>query len=231
MRHVSDLLCLSHDVKTMMDTIQQSVKQLEKDYQSWSPFMDQIANAAEACTAFCNQTMEKYAPNQASGQFAEVYLSDVMQEVADELAPLYGDTVEIEMHCNPGWSERLSSTRLKQLLSGLLQNAADATIANGSTGPVTVMVHRRGGDLKFDIKDTGAGLNERTVRQFAERAGEVAARGVGKRDTSLPALFAIAAEMGGRLALQKSGQEGTSFRLSLPSTKPMEDVPLICPIS
>ena len=230
MRHVSDLLSLGHDVKSMMDMIQQSVRQLEKDCHGWSPFMDQISNAADACTAFCNQAMEKYAPHNGAAQFAEVYLSDVMQEVADELAPLYEDTVEIEMHCNPGWSERLSRTRLRQLLSGLLKNAADATIANGSTGPVSVMVHRRGGDLKFDIKDTGAGLNERTVRQFAERAGEVAARGIGQRDTSLPALFAIAAEMGGRLALQKSGPEGTSFRLSLPSTKPMEDVPIICPI-
>ncbi len=231
MRHVSDLLSLGHDVKSMMDIIQQSLRQLERACHDRSPFMDQISNAADACTSACNQVMGKYAPHNGAVQFAEVYLSDMMQEVADDLAPLYGDAVEIEMHCNPGWSERLSHSRLRQLLTGLIQNAADATIANGSTGPVTVTVHRRGGDLKFDIKDTGAGLNERTVRQFAERAGEVAARGIGQRDTSLPALFAIAAEMGGRLALRNSEPGSTSFRLSIPSTKPMEDVPPPCPVS
>lgn len=230
MRHVSDILSLSHDVKSLMDTIKQAAAQLENGGGNLSPSAGQIIQAAEACTDCCNQAMERYALNHTSVEFAEVYLADVMQQVADDLAPLYGDTVDIEIHCSPGWSERLCRTMLTQLLMGLLKNAADATIANGAHGPVSVMVHRRGGDLKFDIRDSGAGLNERLVRQFAERAGEVAAKGIGRRDTSLPALFAIAAEMGGRLALQYSGPKGTGFRLSIPSTRPMEDVPLICPL-
>ncbi len=76
------------------------------------------------------------------------------------------------------------------------------------------------------MRDKGAGLDERLVRQFAERANEVALRGGTYRDLGLPSLFALATEMGGRLALKHTGKHGSAFRLSLPSSKPLEGVAL-----
>lgn len=226
MKHVGDILNLSYDIRRLMDDINRSAEELEQGVDSVSALAERIKQKAAACSDFCNRSLEKYAGNGSVMRHSEVYLAELLQSVKDQLHAVYGEAVEFDIHCVPNCSDRLDKSGLHKLLHSLLKHAADATIASGSGQKVSVFVHRRGHDWKIDVRDKGAGLDERLVRQFAERANEIALRGGTYRDLGLPSLFALATEMGGRLALKHTGQHGSAFRLSLPSSKPLEGVAL-----
>lgn len=226
MKHVGDILNLSHDVRRMMDDINRSASALEEGCDSVSSLAERIKQTAAACSDFCNRSLEKYAGNSHMERPTEVFFAELLQGVKDQLQTVFGETVLFEIHCVPDCSDLLDKSGLQRLLHSLLKHAADATIAAGTGGKVSIFVHRRGHDWKIDVRDGGSGLDERLVRQFAERANEVAVRGGSYNDLGLPSLFALATEMGGRLALRHTGKQGSAFRLSLPSSKPVEGVAL-----
>lgn len=226
MRHVGDILSLSYGVRRMMDELRQSVDELETGGETVTGFLDRIRNTADHCSAACTHTLDKYAGKTTKRRFSEIFIADVLQDVRDELSDCYGEMVQFDLHCTPSQSERLCHASLRKITHGLMKQAAEATIARGECTSVSVFVHRRGGDLKIDVQDRGIALDEPLVRQFAERASEVAKRGGDYSDVGLPGLFALAVEMGGRLALRHTGQDGNGFRLSLPSSKPMEGAAL-----
>lgn len=226
MKHVGDILNLSYDVRRLMDDINSSAEKLEQGVDNVATLAERIKQTAAACSDFCNRSLEKYAGNSTAARQSEVYLAELLQDIKDQLQNVYGDAVVFDIHCVPDSSDRMDKSSLNKLLHSLLKQAADATIAAGNGGKVSVYVHRRGHDWKIDVRDAGAGLDERLVRQFAERANEVAHRGGSYNDLGLPSLFALATEMGGRLALKHTGKQGSAFRLSLPSSKPLEGVAL-----
>lgn len=226
MKHVGDILDLSYDVRRLMDDINQSAEELQRGSESVLTLAERIKQSASACSEFCNRSLEKYASSQPKNLYTNVYFAEVLQSIKDQLMANYGDAVAIEIHCVPDCSDRLDKANIYRVLYGLLKQAVDTTMAADSGGKVSVFVHRRGHDWKIDVRDQGAGLDEQLVRQFAERANELAVRGGSSSDLGLPSLFALANEMGGRLALRRTGTQGTAFRLSLPSTKPVEGVAL-----
>jgi signal transduction histidine kinase len=113
-------------------------------------------------------------------------------------------------------------TRIAQILTNLLHNAAKFTPANGS---IRVELTEEAGNAVFRVTDSGAGIRsdqlERVFDMFArvERPGVSAEPGLG---IGLALARRLADMHGGRLSVSSPGEgHGTTFTLRIPAIAPV----------
>jgi signal transduction histidine kinase len=113
-------------------------------------------------------------------------------------------------------------TRIAQILTNLLHNAAKFTPANGS---IRIELTEEGGNAVFRVTDSGAGIRsdqlERVFDMFAriERPGVSAEPGLG---IGLALARRLADMHGGRLSVSSPGEgQGTTFTLQIPAIAPI----------
>jgi signal transduction histidine kinase len=113
-------------------------------------------------------------------------------------------------------------TRIAQILTNLLHNAAKFTPANGS---IRIELTEEGGNAVFRVTDSGAGIRsdqlERVFDMFAriERPGVSAEPGLG---IGLALARRLADMHGGRLSVSSPGEgQGTTFTLQIPAIAPV----------
>jgi len=107
--------------------------------------------------------------------------------------------------------------RVRQILLNLLGNAAKFT----EHGSVTLLAEpRRPGGVCLTVRDTGPGLNEeqkqRVFRRFEQADGARTSARYGGSGLGLAISQELAAAMGGRIDLDSTPGEGTSFLVVLP---------------
>ncbi|ACB75436.1 ATP-binding protein [Opitutus terrae] len=112
------------------------------------------------------------------------------------------------------------SYRLRQVLLNLLGNAVKFTPAGGR---VQISVTAAGeGDprpVRFEIRDTGIGMDETTLRRIFERftqADSSTTRRYGGTGLGLAISFRLVEMMGGRLAVESAPGQGSIFYFTLP---------------
>jgi signal transduction histidine kinase len=145
-----------------------------------------------------------------------VDLSSLLLEVRERLKrEAAAAAVEIEVADGPGPTVvRGDSLQIEQVLIHLVRNAIEAL---GGTGrrprTVTLTVRQAGGLVEVRVSDTGPGIPDSVVdRLFKPLAtSEEAGRGLG-----LVICHSIAEIHGGRLDVERTGPEGTTFVLALP---------------
>jgi heavy metal sensor kinase len=107
---------------------------------------------------------------------------------------------------------------LRQMISNLLDNAIKFTPPGGT---VDVYLHQVGDNYEIAVKDTGCGipveLQPRVFERFfrADKA-RTNTNGLGGAGLGLAISRSIAELHHGRLSLQRSGPDGSSFSISLP---------------
>ncbi|MDC3959744.1 hybrid sensor histidine kinase/response regulator [Polyangium jinanense] len=148
---------------------------------------------------------------------AEVHLPALLQSVAD-LCRVRAEQKGLGFHYMPAealpvWA-RVDEKRLTQVLLNLLGNAIKFTRA----GSVTLKVDTSGGDFVFRVEDTGPGIAKADLARIFdpfEQAGDRGARaeGVG---LGLSISRKIVEQMGGRLDVESSLGEGSTFTVALP---------------
>ncbi|WP_262694066.1 ATP-binding protein [Kordiimonas aquimaris] len=226
MNQVDDILDLSHDLLHKMKHILVALEEMEAVTGGGvEPLKDRIAVPAQEGLEHCSKVLEKYTRRacKSNDGLTEIYVAEFLQEITDSLKNHYGESVQFFIHCTPDLSEWVCEKRLYRVVFNLVKNAADAAIGNKADGSVSIFAHHRSSSLKIDIRDNGVGLDEYVVRQFAERAGEVKIDIGNEQGDGLPTVFALAHQMGGRLALKHTGREGSAFRLSIPSLIPQKN--------
>jgi putative PEP-CTERM system histidine kinase len=101
--------------------------------------------------------------------------------------------------------------RLERVLGHLIQNAIDATPAEGS---VVVQLLRQNGSAVIEIADTGCGMSEQFMRYRLFKPFEstkTAGMGIGTYETQQ-----YVRELGGRIDVESREARGTVFRVELP---------------
>ena len=115
------------------------------------------------------------------------------------------------------------ATRLRQVLLNLAGNAIKFT----ETGGVGVIVEagRNSGEVVFEVRDTGIGIapeqQARIFREF-EQADGGSARKFGGTGLGLAISRRIVERMGGRIEVESTPGEGSTFRVIVP-LPPAED--------
>ena len=105
--------------------------------------------------------------------------------------------------------------RLRQILGNLIANAAKFT----ERGSITLRAERAGQDIVISVRDTGIGIPDAECRRIFQpfyRTGSGASRPRGM-GLGLAIVNELACLLGGRVDVESTLGEGSTFRLRLPS--------------
>ncbi|MDI3286642.1 hybrid sensor histidine kinase/response regulator [Polyangium sp. 15x6] len=148
---------------------------------------------------------------------AEVHLPALLQSVAD-LCRVRAEQKGLGFQYVPAGAlpvwVLVDEKRLTQVLLNLLGNAIKFTRA----GSVTLKVDTSGGELAFHVEDTGPGIAPADVARIFEpfeQAGDRGARAEGA-GLGLSISRKIVEQMGGRLDVESTFGEGSTFTVALP---------------
>ena len=107
-------------------------------------------------------------------------------------------------------------TKLRQILFNMLSNAAKFT----KEGKITMLIRNVGNrDLKFDIKDTGIGMNNEQLKNVFEeftQAESSTSKDYGGTGLGLPISKKMTEMMGGKIEAISEVGKGTTFTITIP---------------
>ncbi len=116
---------------------------------------------------------------------------------------------------NVDFSIRGDARRLYQVASNLVSNAIKYTPANGS---VTVLLRVQNGEVRLDVRDTGAGISPEAQAHIFERFYRAPAVAADERGTGLGLAIvkSIVEQHGGRVWVNSIAGQGSTFSVALP---------------
>jgi putative PEP-CTERM system histidine kinase len=132
----------------------------------------------------------------------------VARAVASKSA--YRPTPRLEIVTEDMWV-RASAERLERVVGHLVQNAVEATPADGK---VDVRVFRQEGDATIEVRDTGKGMSEEFMRNTLFKPFESTKRtgmGIGTYESR-----EYIRELGGRMEVRSETGKGSTFLIVLP---------------
>lgn len=103
--------------------------------------------------------------------------------------------------------------RLVQVLANLVGNAANATPPGGR---VTVRAEDAGGEVRFHVSDTGAGIDPESLPRIFDRFFHVPVRGKSGSGLGLTISRGLVEAHGGRMWAESRLGEGSTFSFALP---------------
>lgn len=207
---------ISHDLRNILTTAQLFADRVEMSQdpgvaRTVPKLMGSISRAVNLCeSTLAFGKAEEPAPRLDRVMLAEL-VGDVVESerlASGEETISYGENVPADL------SVRADPEQLYRVLRNLVRNARQAIETSGREGEVAVEGFETQTEWVIRVSDTGPGLppkaQELLFQPFAA-GGRKGGSGLG---------LAIAAELvrghGGRLDLEKTGQEGTVFTIHLP---------------
>ncbi len=150
------------------------------------------------------------------------------QREAVDLRTLVADTLALMAH-DLGRNQIRSATQfatdlpavsvdmkqIQQVLVNLLTNAMQAMQPGGGT--LSVTVHSAGEHVAVEVRDTGAGISPEALPRVFDPFYSTKAEGTG---LGLSVSYGIVQAHGGDLTVQSTPNEGSTFVLLLPATRP-----------
>ncbi|MCM2563245.1 HAMP domain-containing histidine kinase [Lutimaribacter sp. EGI FJ00015] len=208
---------ISHDLRNILTSAQLFTDRIEA---SEDPGVRRMApKLVNSITRAINLTEATLAFGKAEEpppQLARVPLGDIVEDVLDSERLAIGDDVDISMSLDvpTDMVVRADPEQLHRVVSNLVRNARQALMHLGKGGEISVHAFEEEDAWVIEVSDTGPGLPEKAqANLFTPFQG-----GARKGGSGLG--LAIAAELirghGGRLTLQRTGPDGTVFRILLP---------------
>lgn len=155
---------------------------------------------------------------------SEFNLSDLLSDIIEELKP-QAQEKQVSMHFDPA-SEQVEMACNRVLLrAALYQLILNGINFNKPGGSVWARVNVQDDAVQIEIEDNGLGIPQAeidTIFQPFFQVEEHSIRRVGGLGLGLPIVNRAIAQLGGRLAVESALNEGTTFRLSLPTHQPNE---------
>ncbi|MBE7492610.1 MAG: HAMP domain-containing histidine kinase [Planctomycetes bacterium] len=153
----------------------------------------------------------------SKGSIERITLDQVLRPVLDTARSLAGDTVTIRADNLPAAELEVDSTALREALSNVVNNAAEA-LREVAAGQVTLRAALRGPEVSVEVADNGPGIpDEIRARLFQPFVtGKADGTGLG-----LAIARRLLRDLGGDLVLVQTGPAGTIFRATfLKETEP-----------
>jgi signal transduction histidine kinase len=150
---------------------------------------------------------------------AETDAARVVQEVADDLAPLAGDArAELVLEVSTRRRVRCTAGVLGSVLANLVQNAVKY-LDDVPVRRVTVRAADDGAFVRFEVEDTGAGIpadaHDEIFEPYVRRHDGVPGLGLG-----LATVKRFAEACGGRVGVRSEMGRGALFWVTIPAEQP-----------
>jgi signal transduction histidine kinase len=158
-------------------------------------------------------------------QLRPIFVCDVIDDMTDMLARTLGPMIQITYSTNPSPVPVLGDpVQIEMMLLNLAINARDA-MPNGGELTIATSVVKVANDsevadgeyVELSVADTGAGMDETTLRRALEPffTTKPAGKGTG---LGLAQIYGSARQSGGTVRLESRLDEGTKVRVLLPTT-------------
>jgi two-component system sensor histidine kinase AtoS len=204
---------VAHEVRNPLATLKttvQALERVEKDpqrstlLQDMGREIDRMARTVGEILAFGRPRAPQRAPVRA-------------WEVARRLQSLLATEseerqVDVTLQGDPHVVAAADPDHLQQILMNLVLNALQATPPGGM---VAIRIHREGGEVAVEVRDTGAGIAADKLAEVFEPFFTTKPSGTG---LGLSISRQLAELNGGRLVLESAPGQGTTARLLLPGT-------------
>ena len=192
-----------------------------------------IARQAQHMTALVNDLLDvsRVTRGQVTMAQESVAVESLVQEAVEQVRPLLDSYHhELLVEIEPGLYVLGDRTRLIQVLSNILNNAAKYTPARGR---IVLSVRTDGGDVRIAVRDNGQGIELPVLPYIfdlftqAERTPDRSQGGLG---LGLALVKSLVLLHGGRVdALSDGLGEGSEFVVYLPLLAPVASVPAEAP--
>jgi putative PEP-CTERM system histidine kinase len=197
-----------HDLKNIVTQLSLMMKNAKRLHDN-PEFQQDMLATVESSLDKMRQLMLQLREGQASpGGAVGVALAPIVERLA-EAARQRGRTLELAQ-VEPV-STRGDAERIERVLGHVVQNAFDATPAEGR---VWLSVTRVSGQIQVQVGDTGLGMSRdfidnRLFKPFAST--KATGMGIGSYES-----FQYLRELGGRIEVDSEPGRGTTFTLTLP---------------
>lgn len=152
----------------------------------------------------------------SKGSIEKITLDQVLRPVLESARMAGGKSVQVKAEGLPGDELEVDSTALREAMSNVVVNAAEALRENG--GVVTVSAELRGQELRVDVADNGPGIDASVHARLFQPFVTGKADGTG---LGLAIARRLLRDLGGDLVLVHTGPSGTMFRATfLRETQP-----------
>lgn len=209
---------ISHDLRNILTAAQLFADRME---QSEDPMVRRAApklvNSISRAVNLCERTLAFGKAEEPPPALDRIQVASVVHDVVDGERLAAGEhDVSFSEDVPSGMTVRADPEQLYRVLSNLVRNARQAIVASGRPGEIRIHAEETDTDWVISVTDTGPGLPPRAQEHlFQPFQG-----GTRKEGTGLG--LAIAAELvrghGGKLILERTGPEGTTFRICLPKS-------------
>lgn len=206
---------VSHDLRNILTTAQLFADRIET---SEDPVVRRMApklmNSIGRAVNLCESTLAFGKAEEPPPALDRILLANVIQDALEGERLASNDSLVFQADVPAAMVVRADPEQLYRVISNLIRNARQALEAAGKGGAVSVAAHESEACWTITVTDSGPGLPAKAQEHlFQPFQG-----GARKGGSGLG--LAIAAELvrghGGTLLLEKTGPEGTTFRIDLP---------------
>lgn len=201
---------INHDLRNILssallvsDSLAHSV---DPEAQRQAP---KVATAIERAIRLCGDVLSfarRDAPKPRPSRFV---LADLLAEIAGDLTARYPHT-SVEAGVPPQLALNADHEQLRRVFDNLLRNALEA-----GANHVAVTAHTGSGQLEIEVCDDGPGIPNKVVEHlFTPFSGSRKTQGSG---LGLAIARELLAAEGGTIVLERTGADGTAFRITLPA--------------
>ena len=212
----------SHELRTPIATAQTNIEVVEMDdgatVADYRRLTGIIKRSLDRLSYLSQGLLLLSQGDQPQTRAVEVDLMSVVEEAAGE-AQRSATARGVELKMGPGVGGALvrgDAVRMKQAISNLIDNAIKY---NRPQGTVRVSVRVEGSEAIVEVVDTGIGIAKSEQSQIFERfyrADKSRSRASGGSGLGLAIVKRIVEEHGGKVSVESTPGEGSTFRLSLP---------------
>jgi len=225
---------MSHEVRTPMNGVLGMLELLADTPLSAEQrhYLSVARRSARALLDSLNEVLD-YSQLEAVGvrlEATDVDLYDLLDEVVETMAGVAGERrLELYYRLLPGCPGRvrLDPTRLKQVLTNLVSNALKFT----EQGGVAIRGIGQGGQLRFEVEDSGCGIPELALARIFEAFQQVdgsTTRRHGGTGLGLAICRQLVQRMGGEIGVESRIGEGSRFHFTVAWEPPLTESALPC---
>lgn len=213
------ILTVSHDIRGPLGNIHNcaDLASQTREKKKREPYLEDIRHSCHHILHLVNDLMDAYRINEAGDLRNDTpfYLDRFLQRISDEFSrKAVAKALYLQSeHQNSSFVVKGDADKLEQVLANLLTNAIKFT----PSGTISFYSKYLEGKLHIEIRDTGIGMDEETLKRifapFERAAQNVNSEGFGLGLFLTKGLVKV---LNGIIAVESAPGKGSIFRLEIP---------------